>query len=85
MIEYTKYQWVDQKHHDVFRWARNNKDITTQDNELILIYLLREYHISFTNDLFYQYQCFPEILAILKKELISQMLNQIMIINLLLF
>ena len=42
MIQYTKYQWIYQKHHDVLQWARNSQKIIRYDNELKLIYLLRE-------------------------------------------
>ena len=42
MIEYTIYQVVDQKHHDVLQLARNSKIIICYDNELEFIYLLRE-------------------------------------------
>ena len=42
MIEYTKYQWIDQSHHDVLQWDRNAQHIICYDNELKLINLLRE-------------------------------------------
>ena len=42
MIEYTKDQWIDQKHHDVLQWARNAQNIIGDENELKLIYLPRE-------------------------------------------
>ena len=42
MIEYTKYQWIYQKHHDVLQWARNAQNIIRYDNELKFIYLPRE-------------------------------------------
>ena len=47
MIEYTKYQWIDQHNHDAFQWARNAQNIIFYDNELKNIYSLREKHISF--------------------------------------
>ena len=27
MTEYTKYQWIYQKHNDVLQWARNTQNI----------------------------------------------------------
>ena len=42
MIEYTKNQWIDQKHHNVLQWSRNAQNIIRYGNELKLIYLLRE-------------------------------------------
>ena len=42
MIEYTKDKLIDQKHHDVLQWARNAQNIICNDNELKLMYLLRE-------------------------------------------
>ena len=42
MIEYIKDQWIYQNHHDVLKWARNAQNIICYDNELKLIYLLRE-------------------------------------------
>ena len=42
MIEYTKDQWIDQKHHNVLQWDINAQNIIRYDNELKLIYLLRE-------------------------------------------
>ena len=42
MIECTKYQWIDKKHHGIFKWARKVQNIICYDNELKLIYLLRE-------------------------------------------
>ena len=42
MIEYTRDQWIDQKHHDVLQWARNSQNIICYYNELELIYVLRE-------------------------------------------
>ena len=42
MIEYTKYQLVDQKHHEIFQWARNAQNIIRYDIELKLINLIRE-------------------------------------------
>ena len=42
MIEYTKDQWIDQNHHDVLQWARNAQNILRYENELELIFLLRE-------------------------------------------
>ena len=41
MIEYTKDQWVHQKHHDVLQWARNVQNIIRYYNELKLINLIR--------------------------------------------
>ena len=41
IIEYTKYQWIYQKHHDVFQWFRNAQNIIRYENEFKLIYLLR--------------------------------------------
>ena len=32
MIEHTKYQWIDQNHHDVLQWARNIQNIIRYDN-----------------------------------------------------
>ena len=56
LIEYTKDQWVDQQHQDVFQWARNTQNIIRYDNELKLI-------MSFNNDIFininFLLQCFP--------------------------
>ena len=42
MIEYTKYQWTDQKHHDALQWTRKDQNIICYDNELKFMYLLRE-------------------------------------------
>ena len=42
MIEYTKDQWIDQKHHNVLQRAINAQNIICHDNEFKLIYLLRE-------------------------------------------
>ena len=42
MIEYTKDQWIDQKHNNVLQWARNAQNNFFYENELKLIYLLRE-------------------------------------------
>ena len=42
IIEYTKDQWIDQKYHDVLKWDRNVHNIICYNNELKLIYLLRE-------------------------------------------
>ena len=42
MIEYTKYQWIDQNHYDILQWDRNAQNIIRYDNELKLIYVLRE-------------------------------------------
>ena len=42
MIEYTKYQWIDQNHYGILQWDRNAQNIIRYDNELKLIYLLRE-------------------------------------------
>ena len=42
MIECTKDQWIDKKHNYLFQWARNANNIIRHDNELKLIYLLRE-------------------------------------------
>ena len=42
MVEYNKDQWIYQKHHGVLKWARNAPNMICYDNELILIYLLRE-------------------------------------------
>ena len=42
MIEYTKYQRNDKKHHNILQWTINNKNIIRYDNELEFIYLLRE-------------------------------------------
>ena len=42
MVEYNKDQWIDQNHYDVLQWARNDQNIICYDNELNLIYLLRE-------------------------------------------
>ena len=38
MVEYTKDQWIDQKHHDVLQWSRNAQNIIHYDNELKLIF-----------------------------------------------
>ena len=42
MIEYTGYQWIDQKHHDLLQWYINVHDIIRCDNEFKFIFLLRE-------------------------------------------
>ena len=42
MIKYTKDQLIDKNHHDVLQWDRNDQNIIFYDNELELIYLLRE-------------------------------------------
>ena len=42
MIEYTKYQWIDQKHHNVFQWSRNDQNNIRYDNKLKFNYLIRE-------------------------------------------
>ena len=63
MIEYTKDQRIAQKHQDVLQWARNAQNIIRYDNELKLIYLLRELHISFRKS-FYQYQLCAAMLTI---------------------
>ena len=46
MIEYTKYQWIDQKHHIILQWARNTQTFIRSDNELKFIYLLKDGIIS---------------------------------------
>ena len=42
MIEYTKDQWIDQKHNNVLKWARNAQNTICYENGLKFIYLLRE-------------------------------------------
>ena len=42
IIEYTKYQCIDKKDHDVLKWAGNVQNINRFDNKLKFIYLLRE-------------------------------------------
>ena len=42
MIEYTKDKCIDQKHHNLLQWARNAQNILRYENELELIFLLRE-------------------------------------------
>ena len=42
MIEHTKDQQIDQKHNNVLQWARNAQNNIFYENELKLIYLLRE-------------------------------------------
>ena len=42
MIEYTKYQWIDQKHHALLQWDIKSQNMIRYENELKLIYLLRE-------------------------------------------
>ena len=32
IIEYTKYQWIDQKYYNVLQWARNAENIICYDN-----------------------------------------------------
>ena len=41
MIEYTKDQWIAQRHHEILQWAINVKNVIFYDNELKLIYLIR--------------------------------------------
>ena len=64
MIEYTKYQWIDQHNHDAFQWARNAQNIFFYDNELKNIYSLREkishlifFQLSISYLCFNSYQC----------------------------
>ena len=42
MIKYTKDKFIDKNNHDVLQWDRNAQNIICHDNELKLIYLLRE-------------------------------------------
>ena len=42
IIEYTKDQWIDKKHHDVLQLDRNAQNIIPYNNELKLNYLLIE-------------------------------------------
>ena len=42
IIEYTKDKWIDEKHHNLLKWARNAHNIIGYENELKLIYLPRE-------------------------------------------
>ena len=42
IIEYIKYQWIDQRNHYISQWSRNAQNIIRYDNELKSIYLLRE-------------------------------------------
>ena len=84
MVEYTIYQQVGHEHHNILQWARNTQIVICYENELKLFYLLREEHISLTNDVLYQYQICAEMLAVLKNNWISQMLNQITITNIML-
>ena len=42
MIEYTKYQWIDQKHHDILQWYIKSQNIIHYYNEFKFINLLRE-------------------------------------------
>ena len=41
MIQYTKYQWTDQRNHNVFQCDRNAQNIICYDNELKLFNLLK--------------------------------------------
>ena len=34
IIEYNKYQWTDQNHQDILKWAINTQNIFCYDNEL---------------------------------------------------
>ena len=42
MIEYAKYQWIDQNYHDILQLAINDQNIIPPENELKLFYLLIE-------------------------------------------
>ena len=42
IIEYAKYQWIDQNYHDVLKWAINAQYVICYENELKFIYLIRE-------------------------------------------
>ena len=42
IIECTKYQWIDKKHHNILQWDRNSQNIIRCGNELKSIYLIRE-------------------------------------------
>ena len=58
LMEYTKDQWVDQQHQDVFQWDRNTQNIICYNNELKLI-------VSFKNDIFHQHQNFAAIISVI--------------------
>ena len=41
IIEYTKDQWIDKKHHDLLQRDRNAQSIICYENQFKFIYLLR--------------------------------------------
>ncbi len=42
LMEYIKNEWMNERNNDILQWAKNSRNIIRNDNDLKLIYLLRE-------------------------------------------
>ena len=42
LMEYIKNEWIEDRNEDVMQWAKNARNIIRSNNELKLVYLLRE-------------------------------------------